>query len=394
MQYSPLSLYVHIPFCPQHCPYCAFTVITGHADLHTRYAEAVCTELHRWQSLATRGPLQTIFFGGGTPSLLTPAQLQQILATAVAIFGLTPGAEITLEANPSTADAEKFAALHAAGFNRLSLGVQACNDADLRALGRQHSAAEALAAYTAARQAGFTNINVDVIFSIPGSSRPHWQHTIKQLLTLAPEHISTYSLTIEEGTRFAQRAHHGRLQPVSEDDDAWAYAWVMETLTAAGYEHYEVSNFARPGYRSRHNWGYWYGVDYLGVGLAAHSLLAGRRHWNLRNLRKYLATLESGQDSCAGAEVLDPVTLRHERLWLQLRTCAGATLTTPERCILQHAPKVRAMCDAGWVQLTEARLSLTASGFLLADAIGTEIIAVLAASVSESQTVPAITTMR
>jgi oxygen-independent coproporphyrinogen-3 oxidase len=393
MPYSPLSLYVHIPFCPQHCPYCAFTVVTGHADLHTRYVEAVCTELRRWQSLAPRGPLQTIFFGGGTPSLLTPAQLQQMLATAVAIFGLAPGAEITLEANPSTADAEKFAALRAAGFNRLSLGVQALNDADLRALGRRHSAAEALAAYAAARQAGFANVNVDVIFSIPGSSRQRWQHTIRQLLTLAPEHISTYALTIEEGTRFAQREHHGRLQPVSEDDDAWAYAWVMETLSAAGYEHYEVSNFARPGYRARHNWGYWYGVDYLGVGLAAHSLLAGRRHWNRRHLRHYIATLETGQDPCAGAEVLDPVTMRHERLWLQLRTCAGATLTTPECGVLQHSPKVQAMCDAGWVQRTEARLSLTASGFLLADAIGTEIIAVLAAGISESQKALATTTI-
>ena len=199
------GLYVHIPFCPQRCPYCAFTIVTGHTALYDRYVEAVCAEIRSWQSLAPKGPLQTVFFGGGTPSLLDPVHVQQILDTATATFGIAPEAEITLEANPTTADAQKFNAFRAHGCNRLSLGVQSFNDADLKTLGRWHSAADAEAAYSTARQAGFTNVNLDVIFSIPGAPRQHWPATVHKLLALAPEHISTYALTIEEGTRFARR---------------------------------------------------------------------------------------------------------------------------------------------------------------------------------------------
>jgi oxygen-independent coproporphyrinogen-3 oxidase len=371
------GLYVHIPFCPQRCPYCAFTILTGHTALYDRYVEAVCAEIRAWQALAHKGPLPTVFFGGGTPSVLTPAQIQRILDTATAIFGIAPEAEITLEANPTTADAQKLSAFRASGCNRLSLGVQSFNDADLKALGRWHSAADAEAAYSAARRAGFTNVNLDVIFSIPGAPRQHWQATVHRLLTLAPEHISTYALTIEEGTRFARRHYQGRLEPVSEEDDAWAYAWGMETLTAAGYEHYEVSNFARPGWRSRHNWGYWHGADYLGVGLSAHSLLDGQRHWNRRALQAYLTAVESGSLPCEGAERLDPVAARHERLWLQLRTCEGIALQPPELQALLSAPKFQAMLEASLVQLQALHLRLTPSGFLLADAIGVEVLTIL-----------------
>jgi oxygen-independent coproporphyrinogen-3 oxidase len=220
-------------------------------------------------------------------------------------------------------------------------------------------------------------VNLDVIFSIPGAPRQHWQATVHKLLTLASEHISTYALTIEEGTRFARRQHQGRLAPVSEEDDAWAYAWVMETLTAAGYEHYEVSNFARPGYRSRHNWGYWHGTDYLGVGLSAHSLLNGQRHWNRRTLQAYLSAVEAGCAPWAGTERLDHVAARHERLWLQLRTCEGTTLQPSELQSLLSAPKFQAMLEAGLVHLQALRLRLTPSGFLLADAIGVEVLTIL-----------------
>ena len=371
------GLYVHIPFCPQRCPYCAFTILTGHTTFYDRYVEAVCTEIRSWQSLAHKGPLQTVFFGGGTPSLLDPVHVQQILDTATATFGIASEAEITLEANPTTADAQKFSAFRASGCNRLSLGVQSFNDTDLKTLGRWHSAADAEAAYSTARRAGFTNVNLDVIFSIPGAPRRHWQSTVHKLLALVPEHISTYALTIEEGTRFARRHHQGRLTPVSEDDDAWAYAWVMETLTAAGYEHYEVSNFARPGSRSRHNWGYWHGADYLGVGLSAHSLLDGERHWNLRTLQAYLTAVEAGHPPCAGTERLDPGAARQERLWLQLRTCDGVQLQPTELHVLASTPKFRAMLEAGWLRLAASQLRLTPAGFLLADVIGGEIVIML-----------------
>jgi len=371
------GLYVHIPFCPQRCPYCAFTILTGYTAFYDRYVEAVCTEIRSWQSLAHKGPLQTVFFGGGTPSVLEPAHIQHILDTAAATFGIAPEAEITLEANPTTADTQKFRAFRASGCNRLSLGVQSFNDTDLTTLGRWHSAADAEVAYSTARRAGFTNVNLDVIFSIPGASRQHWQTTVHKLLTLAPEHISTYSLTIEEGTRFARRHHQGRLTPVSEEDDAWAYAWVMETLGAAGYEHYEVSNFARPGLRSRHNWGYWHGADYLGVGLAAHSLLNGQRHWNRRALLAYLTAVEAGCTPREGTERLDPVAARHEHLWLQLRTCTGTILQPAELQTLLSAPKFQAMLEAGLVHLQHLHLRLMPSGFLLADAIGVEVLTIL-----------------
>ena len=371
------GLYVHIPFCPQRCPYCAFTILTGHTAFYDRYVEALCAEIRSWQSLASKGPLQTVFLGGGTPSLLDPVQVQQILDTARATFGIAPDAEITLEANPTTADAQKFNALRASGINRLSLGVQSFNDADLKILGRWHSAADAEAAYSTARQAGFTNVNLDVIFSIPGTPRQHWQATVQKLLALAPEHISTYALTIEEGTRFARRQYQGRLTSVSEEDDAWAYAWVMETLTAAGYAHYEVSNFARPGCRSRHNWGYWHDADYLGVGLSAHSLLNGQRHWNRRSLLAYLTAVEAGSTPCEGSERLDAVAARHERLWLQLRTCAGAMLQPAELQTLLSAPKFQAMLEAGLMRLQALHLRLTPPGFLLADAIGVEVLTIL-----------------
>ncbi len=371
------GLYVHIPFCPQRCPYCAFTILTGHADLYERYVEAVCQEIRSWQSLAPKGPLQTVYFGGGTPSMLTPEQLHRILDTAACTFGIASGAEMTLEANPTTADLEKFAAFRDLGFNRLSLGAQSFNDDALRILGRWHSASEARLAYAAARSAGFANINLDVIFSIPGVPRHTWQATVQTLIDLGPEHISTYSLTIEEGTRFARRYHQGRFHPVSEDDDAWAYSWVMETLAAAGYEHYEVSNFALPGYRSRHNWGYWHGADYLGVGLSAHSLVEGQRHWNTRRVRAYLQALETAASPWEGQERLSAVAVRHERVWLQLRTCAGVELQAEELTQLQASNKFQAMLTSGWLQLDETQLCLTPAGFLLADAIGVEIVACL-----------------
>jgi oxygen-independent coproporphyrinogen-3 oxidase len=373
-----MNLYVHIPFCPQHCPYCAFAVLTGQQELYARYVAAVCAEVRSWRHLGPHGPLHAVYFGGGTPSMLAPAQLQQILDTAAATFGLVADTEISLEANPETADSVKFAAFRQLGCTRLSLGVQALHDADLKALGRRHSAADARQAYATARQAGFTNVNIDVIFSIPGAPSARWQDTLEELVALQPEHVSTYALTIEEGTRFAQRYHGGRLQPVSEEEDAWAYATAMEVLAAAGYEHYEVSSFARPGYRSRHNWGYWHGAEYLGVGLSAHSFVAGQRQWNTPDVGEYLRCIEAGQFPCAGKEVLSPESAREEQVWLQLRTCAGVELRRDELERLQHAARFSGLLQEGLLRLDGSRLCLTPRGFLLADAIGGEVVDILA----------------
>lgn len=374
---SSFGLYVHIPFCPQRCPYCAFTVVTGHTELYDRYVAAVCAEICQSQHLVSRGPLQTIYVGGGTPSRMQWGQLQHILDAAETTLGIAADAEITLEANPSTADVEKFRAFRHTGCNRLSLGVQSFKDEDLRRLGRLHSAAEAEQACLIARQAGFTNLNLDVIFGIPGSPRAHWQYTVQTLLALQPEHISTYSLTFEEGTRLAQLYHQRCLEPVSEEDDAWAYAWARETLCQAGYQHYEVSNFARAGFRSRHNWGYWFGAAYMGVGLSAHSYVDGQRWWNTRDLQHYIATVESGQSPREGQEVIDSTMARHEKLWLQLRTCEGVQLDAAERHTLLQVPKFQAMLRASLVQFDRQRLRLTQHGFPLADAITLDVVDML-----------------
>jgi oxygen-independent coproporphyrinogen III oxidase len=374
---TPFGLYVHIPFCPQHCPYCAFAVLTGHGNLYDHYVDAVCAEMRQWQHLASRGPLTTVYVGGGTPSMLEPAQLRRLLDTAETTLGIAPDAEVTLEANPSTAESDKFARLRQSGYNRLSLGVQSFNDAGLKALGRLHTAAEAEAAFLTARRAGFTNVNLDFIFSIPGEPRSHWCRSVHQAIALRPEHISTYSLTIEEGTRFAQRYHQGRLHPVSEEDDAWAYAWVMDTLGAAGYEHYEVSNFAQPGYRSQHNWGYWSGATYVGVGLSAHSYVDGQRRWNTRDIRAYMAALDGGHSPCDGHEVITCATARQEQLMLQLRTCDGVQLTVAERAALQRAPKFLPLQQDGLITLKGLQLRLTNQGMLLADAIALDVVHIL-----------------
>lgn len=369
----PLGLYIHIPFCPQLCPYCAFAVVTGHRHLQGRYVDAVCREIERWAHLSTRGPLHTIYLGGGTPSMLTPAQVGQLLETASNTLGLDPDAEISLEANPQTVDAKKFADFHHLGVNRLSLGMQADNDHDLNILGRMHRASEAMHAFKQARQGGFRNVNIDVMFSLPGSTHKRWQQTLATLLTLQPEHVSTYSLTIEEGTRFAQRHHLGNLTPVDEDDDAWAYTYAIEVLEQAGYEHYEVSNYALPGFRSQHNWGYWHGAEYIGVGLSAHSFLQGQRFWNTRDIMAYIECLESGRSPRIGTEQLDPKTARREQIWLGLRTCQGVSLSAAECDMLQQSAELQALCDANLLTLTRNQLALTPQGFPLADHIGIEL---------------------
>lgn len=370
------GLYVHIPFCPQHCPYCAFAVLTGHRHLYERYVDAVCRELHLCD-IAGLGPFHTVYLGGGTPSMLTPHQLEQILNTAAFVGGIAAGAEVTLEANPTTIEAAKFADIRRAGFNRLSLGVQSFSDADLKLLGRFHSATECDDAYRRARCAGFDNISIDLMFSVPGAPEAHWKYTLEHAVDLVPEHISTYSLTIEEGTRFAQRYEQGDLSPVSEAEDEWGYAWTMERLERAGYAQYEVSNFAHQGYCSRHNWGYWTGVPYIGIGMSAHSYVHGQRQWNVHEVGTYLSLVETDRRPCAGREVLEGWEKRQEELWLQLRTCEGVQLDTRECQALESTDKFDAMRRSGWLRLDRRRLTLTRPGRMLADTIGLEIAALI-----------------
>jgi len=363
------GLYVHLPFCPQVCPYCSFAVTGPRPQLHTRYIEALVAELSLRQGEGPGGPLDTVYFGGGTPTLLEPPLLGRVLEQVRTLFGLAAGAELTIEANPEGADAGRFAALRALGFNRLSLGVQSFADASLKLLGRRHNPAQAQEACRAARRAGFANLNLDLILAVPGAPAGDWDHSLQRALAQEPEHLSTYALTIEEGTPFAKHQRQGRLTPLGEEEQAQQYERGTARLEAAGYEHYEVSNFARPGFRSQHNWGYWQGGEYLGVGLAAHSLLGGRRSWNQRRLGDYLGDVEAGRSPEAGAEVLDPVSARGEALWLGLRTSEGALLPPG----LAGRGRLTELVAEGYLELRGERVGLTRRGFLLADALGVEL---------------------
>ena len=366
-----LGLYIHVPFCPQRCPYCAFATIVGQEDRHSLYAEAICREIESWAYLS--GPVETVFLGGGTPSQVEPALIGQMLEAAQRHLGLHSDAEISVEVNPGTVDRDKFAALKALGCNRISIGAQAFGDADLRHLGRQHSAADVERAYAAARAVGFANVSLDLVANVPGVSEANWHFSVERVVALAPEHLSVYSLTIEEGTIFAQRQRQGLLKPVADDRQAHILEWTDAQLVAVGYEHYEVSNYARLGYRSRHNWSYWTGVPYLGVGLGAHSFVDGKRFWNTRDLDAYLDAMDQGQSPCAGEETIAPDTARRERLWMGLRTIEGIELTEEEVGRVQSSKRFDDLEKVGYVALEEQRLRLTRAGFLLADALSLEL---------------------
>ena len=381
------GLYVHVPFCAQICPYCAFVSVAGGEELYDRYVEAVRGEIEAAGRFAYPGPLNSLFFGGGTPSTLTPQQLERILAAAVRHLGLAADAEVTIEVNPGTADQTKFSRLRALGFNRLSIGVQSFRDEGLKRLGRVHSAEEGERAYEMARRAGFDNVSLDLISGIPGLPAEQWCCTLERSVELGPEHISAYALTIEDETFFAECLRQGDIEPVSEEEEAQVYEWTSQRLTAAGYEHYEVSNFALTGRRSRHNWGYWTGAEYLGVGVAAHSFIDGRRSWNTRDLMEYIERLESGRSVRTGWEDIDELTANRERVWMGLRTDRGIVIREAERRFLEQEKRFGDLLESGCLEWAGNRLRPTRNGFLLADALGLEISELLEKGVAEREKV-------
>ncbi|RME57127.1 MAG: radical SAM family heme chaperone HemW, partial [Caldilineae bacterium] len=270
---GPLGLYIHIPFCIQKCPYCDFNTYAKLEHLHQAFVDALCREMAQWAERLPTRRIATVFVGGGTPTVLSPGQLIQILDTVRELFRLEPGHEITCEANPGAVDREKFAVLRSLGVNRLSMGVQSFQPEELAFLGRAHSVEDVYAAYTAARAAGFDNINLDFIFGLPEQPPENWAATLEEALALAPEHLSLYSLIVEPNTPLHHWVEGGRVPSPDEDEAAAHYEWAMERLGRAGYVHYEVSNWARdeigqgrtPHRACRHNLIYWRNGAYLGV---------------------------------------------------------------------------------------------------------------------------------
>lgn len=369
-------LYLHVPFCRLVCAYCDFVTVGGRASEIPRYVAAMQAEL---DSRPAPGELQTVYFGGGTPSLLQAAAVADLLSAAKARWQASPF-EVTVEANPSSREAPDWAGLHAVGVNRISLGVQSLRDADLQALARGHSAAEAVAAYRAARGAGFGNMSIDLIYGIPGQTIADWGDGLRRAVAMAPEHISLYALQLalapdEWGAPPRSGALRWRRRLSARQDDALAadqYQLAEELLDVAGYRHYELSSWARPGFESRHNGAYWDRRAYTGIGAGAHSFDGtGRRSWNTRNLDAYLADVEGGRSAQAGSEELDEPTLAFEAIALGLRRIEGV-----DRAAFTHEfgtdPTVRYAAalatgvGAGLLDVTADRLRLTCSGRLLA----------------------------
>ena len=369
------SLYLHIPFCEKKCLYCDFYSIENRS-MTGRFLDALVLEIARAGEGHRGREVDTVFFGGGTPSLLKPAELERLLEAARASFRLSAGAEITVETNPGTVTSDTLRAYRACGVNRLSIGIQSFDAAELRFLDRIHDAPQGTACVRAAREAGFDNISVDLIFALPGQLLSTWEGTLRSAVALAPEHISAYNLIVEPNTPLFRLVEEGTVTPAGRDEEAGLYERTMELLGAAGYEQYEVSNFARPGFRCRHNANYWSHGGYLGFGPSAHSFLPieggreGRRWWNVSNLVNYLERIEGGLSPAAGEETLSGRQLRNERVFLGLR---GSGLEVGELMEGDGEAVLRDLTAHGLAIVEGGMVRLTPRGYLLCDEISAKL---------------------
>ncbi|MCH7812026.1 MAG: radical SAM family heme chaperone HemW [Chloroflexi bacterium] len=383
---EPLSLYVHIPFCTAKCGYCDFNSYAGQEHQIPAYTDALVKEAELWRSAAAGRPIATVFFGGGTPSLMPLADLRSIMDALHNAYAFAPGAEVTLESNPGSLDEAYARGLIDLGFNRLSIGVQSFHDDELRALERLHSAEEARRAYRAARAAGIDNINLDLIYGLPEQPIERWQESVEEALALAPEHLSLYALTVEEGTPLAHSVARGRTPAPDPDAQADQYEWTQDRLAATGYEHYEISNWSRPGRRCLHNLTYWESREYLALGAGAHSYLDGVRFANAALPTQYLALVEeSWRELQAGdgktsmrqivsGETITPALAMADALILGLRLIDGVGIdefgarfgVDP---LAELGEQLRPSLENGLLEIAGNRLRLTVRGRLLANEV-------------------------
>lgn len=303
-----LALYVHVPFCQTKCPYCDFNTYAGIESLIPAYVSALRREVELWGELLQRPRTSTVFLGGGTPSYLPERELKRVLASIFSAFELTPDAEITMEANPGDLSPEVLGRFRDSGVNRLSIGVQSLDDSMLQTLGRRHSAKDAIQSVIEATNAGFANLNVDLMFGLPNQQLSIWEETLRRVLDLHTTHVSAYALTVEPNTPFGAMSRSGKMPLPDEDLAAEMYLLTCERLESAGFGHYEISNWARPGFESRHNLAYWRSAPYLGVGPGAHSYLPQlhARFWNIRSPRTYVNRLAGAEELAALTEAQIP----------------------------------------------------------------------------------------
>lgn len=372
------GIYVHIPFCKQACHYCDFHFSTN-VKFQAEIVAALRVELELQKSYLDNEKIETIYFGGGTPSLLSNGEISNMIETINKHFHIDPAAEITLEANPDDLTKEKLQALKTLGINRLSIGIQSFDDFILKFLNRVHDAGMAQASVKHAREAGFENISVDLMYAIPGQDLTAWKKNIAKAIELNPDHISSYSLTIEEKTAFGKWAAQKRISVPDDDVSATEMIALIDALDAAGYQHYEISNFAKPGYISRHNSSYWNGKKYLGIGPSAHSYDGYRRQFNISNNRLYLQSIES-RHVPATRETLSREDKINDWILTTLRTSWGTDLlklrNEYQYDLLQvHYTYVNRLIDSKLAVVNNDTLILTRSGRLLADKIASDLFA-------------------
>jgi oxygen-independent coproporphyrinogen-3 oxidase len=388
---SPLSLYLHIPFCSLKCRYCDFNSYAGLEELVEPYVGALIAEMGLWAGFARGRPVPTVFFGGGTPSLLPIEQVERIMAALREAFALAPDAEVTLEANPGTVDLAYLRALLAAGVDRISFGVQSFFDDELAALDRIHTAAEAEEAYRWAREAGFQRVNLDLIYGLPQQPIERWQASLERAIALAPDHMSLYALTVEEGTKLAYDIEHGSVSEPDGDAQAEMYEWSQGRMAAAGYRQYEISNWSLPGQECRHNLVYWRNCDWLGLGAGAHSHLAGTRFADVYSPRRYVELVREAESAgppepgelpallrsmrqVTYVEEPRPELARADTLIMGLRLNEGVSLSDFRRrfgpgAADPYAAAFEEFASLGLLERANGRIRLTERGRLLANEV-------------------------
>ena len=366
------GIYIHIPFCKQRCNYCAFYSSTLY-NIKEEYANAVCKELQMRNEYLGGEEIRTIYFGGGTPSTLPIALLQNICSTIYSNYKVCDDAEVTIECNPDDLTKEFLAELRTLPFNRISMGVQSFEDTQLKRLGRRHNADKARMAVKNARTAGYDNISIDLMFALPGSTSAEWEHSVNEALSLKPEHISAYNLMYEDDTPLHRALQRGDFEELSEEDNLEQFQILIKKIKEAGYNHYEISNFAKPGYESRHNSSYWNNSIYMGCGAAAHSYNGHSREWNIADIKAYIKGIESKERNYE-IEHLSEEENYNDAILTRLRTANGIPFKWMEQNFskklneyMLSAAQKHIAC--GNIKKTDETLSLTEKGIFISDSV-------------------------
>ena len=373
---KPTSLYIHIPFCATKCYYCAFNTYSFHKEQAKAYLDALSTEMQIYSPQTS--PLQTIFIGGGTPSILSANSLERLFSNIGSTFQLCSDVEITVECNPGTVDAEKLHVMKDRGVNRLSFGLQAMQDEVLRQLGRIHTVEEFQHSYHLAREFGFNNINIDLIFALPDQTMEMWQHTLAETISLQPEHISAYNLVMEASTPFYERWKTGQLNLPSDDTEADMFQYTIDTLITHGYTHYEICNFAKPNREVKHNLVYWNNQEYIGLGVGACGYVDGVRYTNIKGIPPYIETLHELKKPIADTDVLTGKAEKAETLMLSLRKregicLKGYTVRFGESIDIEFGEVIQKWKDLELLEQTGTHLRLTDRGLFLANEVFVEL---------------------